>query len=575
MEEILYNKHKEIDECKKFIEFIEKYFLNSNKPDSNSNILINLLNQKVKILNSLDYKNCKNLVLSFEKLDDEIYNQIEILKSEINRDFNNVEYINMHNNSSVLKLENQYIFLKKIYKKVYENHQNKDIALSLDYKYNIRILFKIEKNNKIINKNLEEIKQYLLKNNYFEKYIYKKSAKVKKEAFFDIFNFIRAHKWISTFLFFSFGFVIYILFFFFQGYIPAISQNELPYQIIQSSGIFLLIPCLIILFVFWYSSVYINDRQNSSFDNKFLKIFSKSLFVNLTTLLIMLVTSLILEKKLTLEINFINILCFYLCIFIYYLIVCNLILLIIKYRAIQMTFYIFLIFVCMFVAMYISLLMHSSYKLFFIFFIFMSMILFWILFIFNETNKKENYYLMFASFLFMLFGIVVTLSDYIYKTLNISGVEYKYIVLDKKADEFLPDEVIYKFNCDKEVEIISYIDSNLTYKTDNGSKIRNLKDKDCLTFVDDNNKTINTDNKKFTFKDGNLTFIGEENNTIQNVKVSFNNKSCLTYAKYKNDSIFLYNIEAISTLGKYWYIKTKFDDKFELQSDFIKTKVKK
>ena len=337
----------------------------------------------------------------------------------------------------------------------------------------------------------------------------------------------------------------------------------------------MLIPCLIILFVFWYSSVYINDRQNSSFDNKFLKIFSKSLFVNLTTLLIMLVTSLILEKKLTLEINFINILCFYLCIFIYYLIVCNLILLIIKYRAIQMTFYIFLIFVCMFVAMYISLLMHSSYKLFFIFFIFMSMILFWILFIFNETNKKENYYLMFASFLFMLFGIVVTLSDYIYKTLNISGVEYKYIVLDKKADEFLPDEVIYKFNCDKEVEIISYIDSNLTYKTDNGSKIRNLKDKDCLTFVDDNNKTINTDNKKFTFKDGNLTFIGEENNTIQNVKVSFNNKSCLTYAKYKNDSIFLYNIEAISTLGKYWYIKTKFDDKFELQSDFIKTKVKK
>ena len=54
MEEILYNKHKEIDECKKFIEFIEKYFLNSSKSASNSNILINLLNQKVKILNSLD-----------------------------------------------------------------------------------------------------------------------------------------------------------------------------------------------------------------------------------------------------------------------------------------------------------------------------------------------------------------------------------------------------------------------------------------------------------------------------------------------------------------------------------------
>lgn len=551
MEEILYNKHKEIDECKKFIEFIEKYFLNSSKSASNSNILINLLNQKVKILNSLDYQNCKNLVLSFEKLDDEIYNQIEILKSEINQDFNN-------KNSVDKKLKD----LKK-------NDKTK-----------ICDLFKIEKINKIKNRILEKIKRYLSKNDlskneYFEKYIYKKSVKVKKEAFFDIFNFIRANKWISTFLFFSFGFVIYILFFFSQHYIPSISQSELLYQIIQTSGIFLLIPCLIILFVFWYSSVYINDRQNSSFDNKFLKIFSKSLFVNLTTLLIMLVTSLILEKKLTLEINFINILCVYFCIFIYYLIVCNLILLIIKYRAIQMTFYIFLIFVCMFVAMYISLIMHSSYKLFFIFFIFMSMILFWILFIFNETNKKENYYLMFASFLFMLFSIVVTLSDYIYKTLNISGVEYKYIVLDKKADEFLPDDMICKFNCDKEVEIISYIDSNLTYKTDNGSEIRNLEDKDCLTFVDDNNKTINTDNEKFTFKDGNLTFTEKKNNTIQNVKASFNYKSCLAYIKYKNDSIVLYNIEAISTLGKYWYIKTKFDDKFELQSDFIKTKVKK
>ncbi|MDU5326377.1 hypothetical protein [Campylobacter ureolyticus] len=537
MEEILYNKHKEIDECKKFIEFIEKYFLNSSKSASNSNILINLLNQKVKILNSLDYKNCKNLVLSFEKLDDEIYNQIEILKSEIKGDIKNFTY----------------------YKQIKYNVDNINKNLKKD-------------KNLSITKIIEE---FLVKNEYFEKYIYKKSAKVKKEAFFDIFNFIKNHQWISTLLFFAFGFVIYILFFFSQHYIPSISQSELLYQIIQTSGIFLLISFLVILFAYVCSIIYVNDKKKKNFDNKFLKLFSKSLFVNLTTLLIMLSTPLILEKKLTLETNFINIAYVCLCMFIYYYIVCYLILLIIKYRAIQMAFYIFLIFACMFVAMYISLLMHSSYKLFFIFFIFMSIILFWILFITNETNKKENYYLMLASFLFMLFGIVVTLSDYIYKTLNISGVEYKYIVLDKKADEFLPDDMICKFNCDKEVEIISYIGDNLTYKTDNGSEIRNLEDKDCLTFVDDNNKTINTDNKKFTFKDGNLTFKGEENNTIQNIKASFNYKSCLTYAKYKNDSIVLYNIEAISTLGKYWYIKTKFDDKFELQSDFIKTKVKK
>lgn len=568
MEEILYNKHKEIDECKKFIEFIEKYFLNSNKSASNSNILINLLNQKLKILNSLDYQNCKNLVLSFEKLDDEIYNQIEILKSEINQDFN--------------------------------SKNNKDKELKDFNKYDTCALLEIEKNNKIKNRILENIKRYLSKNEYFEKYIYKKSVKVKKEAFFDIFNFIRAHQWISTFLFFSFGFVIYILFFFFQGYIPAISQRELLYQIIQTSGIFLLIPCLIFLVVYVVSIVYTDDRRKKSFDNKFLKIFSKSLFVNLTSyiaaslsiLLVLQIFSPKIYKLLTWLFNFFEKYLFkirqeffiifftLLIIFIAFLLFNFLLSKIIKSQKFQIVFYILLLVIYVSMAIYVLFITNSLFKVSFILFMFVSIVLFWKSRIDNEINKKEYLYLVCFSTTLMMFSVPVFFSDYIYKTLNISGVEYKYIVLDKKADEFLPDEVIYKFNCDKEVEIISYIDSNLTYKTDNGSKIRNLKDKDCLTFVDDNNKTINTDNKKFTFKDGNLTFIEKknntkENNTTQNIKANFNYKSCLTYAKYKNDSIVLYNIEAISTLGKYWYIKTKFDDKFELQSDFIKTKVKK
>lgn len=551
MEEILYNKHKEIDECKKFIEFIEKYFLNSSKSASNSNILINLLNQKVKILNSLDYQNCKNLVLSFEKLDDEIYNQIEILKNEINQDFN--------------------------------SKNNIDKKLKNSNKNDICDLFKIENIKRYLSKN------NLLKNEYFEKYIYKKSVKVKKEAFFDIFNFIRAHQWISTFLFFSFGFVIYILFFFFQGYIPTISQSELLYQIIQSSGIFLLIPCLIISLVFWYSSIYINDRQNGNFDNKIFKYFSKSLFVNLTSYIAASLSIWLVLQIFPLEIYKLLVRFFYLfekylfeirqeffillIIFITFLLFNFLLSKIIKSQKFQIVFYALLLFIYASMAIYVLFITNSLFKVSFILFMFVSIVLFWKSRIDNEINKKEYLYLVCFSTTLMMFSVPVFFSDYIYKTLNISGVEYKYIILDKKADEFLPNDMICKFNCEKEVEIISYIDGNLTYKTDNGSEIRNLEDKDCLTFVDDNNKTINTNNKKFTFKDENLTFI-KENNTTQNVKASFNYKSCLTYAKYKNDSIVLYNIEAISTLGKYWYIKTKFDDKFELQNDFIKIKVK-
>lgn len=480
MEEILYNKHEEIDECKKFIEFIEKYFLNSNKSDSNSNILINLLNQKLKILNSLDYKNCKNLVLSFEKLDDEIYNQIEILKSEIKGDIKNFTY----------------------YKQIKYNVDNINKNLKKD-------------KNLSITKIIEE---FLVKNEYFEKYIYKKSVKVKREAFFDIFNFIKNHQWISTLLFFAFGFVIYILFFLSQHYIPSISQSEFIYQIIQTSGIFLLIPFFIFLFVFGVMYLYVDYKKNKNYFDCLMSILYIIIFICFILLFILLLICII-----------------------------------------------YIIFIRGF----------KIAEIYFVFFIILSIFLFWIVSIRNFVNKNDYLLVLITGLILMVIGVNAITLVPIFKTLNISDIEYKYIVLDKKADEFLPDDMIYKFNCDKEVEIISYINSNLTYKTDNGSKIRNLKDKDCLTFIDDNNKTINTDNKKFTFKDGNLTFTEKKNNTIQNVKASFNNKSCLAYIKYKNDSIVLYNIEAISTLGKYWYIKTKFDDKFELQSDFIKTKVKK
>ncbi|GKH60985.1 hypothetical protein CE91St25_13210 [Campylobacter ureolyticus] len=481
MEEILYNKHKEVEECENFIKFIEQYFLNFNEPASNSNILINLLNQKLKILNSLDYQNCKNLVLSFEKLDDEIYNQIEILKSEIKGDVKNFTY----------------------YKQIKYNVDNINKNLKKDKNLSI---------TKIIEK-------FLVKNEYFEKYIYKKSVKVKKEAFFDIFNFIKNHQWISTLLFFSFGFVIYISFLFFQGhYIPVISQSEFIYQIIQTSGIFLLIPFFIILFVFGVMYLYVDYKKNKNYFDYLMSISYIIIFICFILLFILLLICII-----------------------------------------------YIIFIRGF----------KIAEIYFVFFIILSIFLFWIVSIRNFVNKNDYLLVLITGLILMVIGVNAITLVPIFKTLNISDIEYKYIVLDKKADEFLPDDMICKFNCDKEVEIISYIDSSLTYKTDSGSEIRNLEDKDCLTFIDDNNKTINTDNKKFIFKDGNLIFTEKKNNTIQNVKASFNNKSCLAYAKYKNDSIVLYNIEAISTLGKYWYIKTKFDDKFELQSDFIKTKVKK
>ncbi|VYS77456.1 hypothetical protein [Campylobacter ureolyticus] len=529
MEEILYNKHKEVEECENFIKFIEQYFLNFNEPASNSNILISLLNQKVKILNSLDCKNCKNLVLSFKKLDDEIYSQIKILKSEINQD------------------TKKFTYDKKI-------------------KYNVSNINKyLKKDKNSITPKI--IKEFLLKNEHFEKYVYKKSIKVKKEAFFDIFNFIKNHQWILTFLFFSFGFISFLFVFYIKSnFIPILNQNEFTFILLISSSAILItsFACLAYTYIFWF--MYDIDKRSKKFDKKIF--YYDSLFVWIislvSTLLFFIFFGNYIDKiditwlNKFLSVNKIALFLIFLTIFIFAIIVSFFI----KFKIFAFIMIIaFLILLCIFLNFSILL-------------IFTSLFLTWILLNDNITNKKEFINLYALLYSFLIFGTLGIISDYIFKTLNVSGIEYKYIILDKKADEFLPEDMICKFNCDKKVEIISYIDSNLTYKTDNGSEIRNLKDKDCLTFIDDNNKTINTDNK-IIFKDGNLTFTEKKNNTIQNVKASFNNKSCLAYAKYKNDSIILYNIEAISTLGKYWYIKTKFDDKFELQNDFIKTKVKK
>lgn len=80
--------------------------------------------------------------------------------------------------------------------------------------------------------------------------------------------------------------------------------------------------------------------------------------------------------------------------------------------------------------------------------------------------------------------------------------------------------------------------------------------------------------QKYKFENGNLYF---KDNSYKKVTAKLN-LDCLTYAKETNTTIEIYNIKAVSSLGKTWLLKTLNDGKdgkFEIVSDFIKGKVKK
>ncbi|CZE48288.1 Uncharacterised protein [Campylobacter geochelonis] len=109
-------------------------------------------------------------------------------------------------------------------------------------------------------------------------------------------------------------------------------------------------------------------------------------------------------------------------------------------------------------------------------------------------------------FAILAFGIILFYSDWLYKTLNLGGLKYQTLVIDKNAFNALPNEIKSKDN-----------------------------------FLDKN--------------------------------ISFNNDSNITYITKNGDKfITIHNIKAISTIGKFYYLESNDGVKFELNSEFIKSR---
>ncbi|CZE48289.1 Uncharacterised protein [Campylobacter geochelonis] len=272
-DEILYKKDKEIKECDEFIEFICEYFNKCAFDNSNSNILISLLLDKINLYKSLEYKLNRNILNDIKNIDEYIYRQIKILKHEILNDFEEVrKEINYIQETSKDEL----------------NSKKQSIISNLEKKYKLEKTNAKNKSNN--NAKLDETRNYkVYKNKFFDKIIYQKAKLAKIEALCSILSFIRNNQFISTVLFFGFGLIVFFIHFGLKyKYIPFLQYQELLSIIVYNSAFLLLLAIsLVVLYGFWY--LYNTDKISGNFaDKKWF--YTNSLFVYILAFLLSIFT---------------------------------------------------------------------------------------------------------------------------------------------------------------------------------------------------------------------------------------------------------------------------------------------
>ena len=127
--------------------------------------------------------------------------------------------------------------------------------------------------------------------------------------------------------------------------------------------------------------------------------------------------------------------------------------------------------------------------------------------------------------------------------------------------------------------VFSYIDNNLTMEHDeknNTISYTNVshkyiqfgcEEKNCNDIKDAIN--INYKDKKLSYTTKDKEDISKENNFTIKTTANLKTKDNITYTEESRDIIWLHNIKAISTLGKFYYLETKDGTKFELDASKI------
>ncbi|OSQ25186.1 hypothetical protein CCON61_04360 [Campylobacter concisus] len=196
--------------------------------------------------------------------------------------------------------------------------------------------------------------------------------------------------------------------------------------------------------------------------------------------------------------------------------------------------------------------------------------------------KKNDYILPVMTISIMVIAILsYFILDMIANRLGMTNVEYKYLSIEKSTLGALPKGIydISKIAPFEKKPVFSYIDNNLTMEHDEKNNTISYTDvshkyiqfgceeKNCNDIKDAIN--IEYKDKKLSYTTKDKEDISKENNFTIETTANLKTKDNITYTEESKDIIWLHNIKAISTLGKFYYLETKDGTKFELDASKI------
>lgn len=522
---------KQCIELKRFLEksFVPEYFYGVN-------VLMKMLDDKTYFLQNITSNSLDSTKSKIEKQDKLIYNQILLIQNALWKDYNDKK----HKNSNV---------------------NTKKYKQKIDNKDQIK---------KIIN------------NNHFKKYIDDRGIQTMQDTIKNILNFIKNNQWISTFLFMSIGFLFYMTYFVFSiSYLPQISQGDFFYILVISSSIGIFFVGYFSLFFSIAPLCYKNMFKDIYFEKQWQKPMVFLVAFLATPIYIFLILCFGLEpamyQPLLLLIVFVAI---SLLIAICQLCKNDLF----QEKSIKDQIFYFLsntvpIFLLMFAihgVIYI-IVYHSSqntnFEINYAVTIFVAALYYFF------TLEVENIaHTLLITFAFCCIVSLTLFSSNFAKIFNIGNIEYKYLVMDRVALDKMP-QYISRYRCvtkkqkDKPecvqgVTINSFQNGILTYE--NSEKIYINKNLD-FEFFDKSKSELDVKiGQVISYENKTLSYI-ENNQTKTQKHIAMKPKKLnKTYIAQSADStIRLYNIKALSTLGKFYYLQAQNGKKFKILSSYI------
>ncbi|MSN96396.1 hypothetical protein F1B92_04240 [Campylobacter sp. FMV-PI01] len=130
-EDVLYNKNEYTQDCNNIINHVKNCCKDYDKYESNTYVLVKLLDKKIDILHKLKYDNYDEISSELKTINEQIYKQIKIFKNDVFNDFKNKDEIKIEdeikNPNSQLNSKYNLGYIKEKINKKNTSHSSKEI----------------------------------------------------------------------------------------------------------------------------------------------------------------------------------------------------------------------------------------------------------------------------------------------------------------------------------------------------------------------------------------------------------------------------------------------------------------